>query len=132
MMMAQILDFILCIWAFFKPIKSVKYSMNQTTRCDTNGFTLDYYEDEIGVPFINENNTYNNNIVNSFGSHPNCPCCGKVIHFNNQTTYACNGREFCSSNCCKKFSREDLIHNNGFYNSPVVEAIANRRVIHYI
>lgn len=132
MMMSQILDFILCIWAFFKPIKSVKYSMNQTTCYDTNGFTPDYYQDESSLLLINENNTYNNERINCMGSHPNCPCCGKVIHFNNQTTYACNGREFCSSNCCKKFSREDLIHNNGFYNSPVVEAIANRRVIHYI
>ena len=122
MIMKQFLDIILCIYAFFRPINAKKFITNENNKTDINGYSSSYYYD-------NEANDYDVN--EKLGAQKHCTCCGNVLYYNYSTTYACNGREFCSAKCCKKFSGENLTKQD-LQPRPVIDAVMNRRYMNEI
>ena len=81
-----------------------------------------------------------------YGSNNMCAYCKQNLKYNNVSTYAYNGREFCTTHCRKRFSDGDLvsmecglasidekkIHNNfpSFHAELILHG--NRNVLHHI
>ena len=110
-MWRQVFDFIICLCAFFKKtnMENKFYLQNENNNTDYMGYNADYYHDN------------NQTFELQDGSHYECAGCRRSINYNRQTTYACNGKEFCSTYCRKKFSRENLSEQP--YDMPIIHAI---------
>jgi len=112
-MWRQIFDFIICVYAFFKPVNArhTLYLPHGENNTDYMGYSADFYHDN------------NDTFELPDGSHYQCAGCNRSINYQAQITYACNGKEFCSTYCCKKFSRENLSEQP--YDMPIVHAVVH-------
>ena len=112
-MIKQVVDFMVCVYAFFNnasPINASSQYCLEDENKNYNDFVGNdssyYYDEEACQTFPNQSNIDLENVP--YGGNYSCAACGKDLHYNYQVTYACNGREFCSTLCRKRFSDEDL------------------------
>jgi hypothetical protein len=115
-MLGATFDFILSVYAFLASVGEIDSAVN----VNNSHFHL---SDE-----MNANASANASTIDdsNCGSNGVCGCCRKELHSNYFTTYAYDAREFCSINCRKKVSDEDLLALGGYMNlyiHPIDHAI---------
>ena len=105
-MLGATFDFIVSVYVFLASLGEID-GTDSVDRINSNSTHANHNANAYACTYAPTNATASIDI--KYGSNGFCGCCRQELQYKHSTTYAYDGREFCSITCRKKVSDDDLL-----------------------